>query len=269
LVTLAASGVSADARQVIYPKWSPPPAEEQHDHELALCLAERGVAHGRVDGRQSAARRGQYSIVPAGAPHTNWTEADPAQVFVLHIRASLLAQLADELEIQARPFPPGVFETSELLLLAVSTLKHEMANASFDRAHELLVESLVSAIGVALLRSHFQPRAPGPTATGSTQVAEIADRMRAEPCAPYTLEMLSRCTGMSRFQFLREFKRQLGTPPHAFLTAQRLEKGSRLLRETDLSVTAIAFEVGFGSVGRFTEAFKRRHGATPTVWRSR
>jgi len=93
--------------------------------------------------------------------------------------------------------------------------------------------------------------------------------MQVDLCAEHSLASLARQAGVSRFQFLRAFKKQYGVPPHAYLTSLRLDKGEQLLRASDLSITAIASEVGFGSVSRFSEAFSRRHGSPPSTWRQK
>ena len=58
-----------------------------------------------------------------------------------------------------------------------------------------------------------------------------------------------------------------GTTFTEFVLARRLERAHRLLTDprcTDRPVSMIAFEVGFGHVPYFNEAFRRRFGASPS-----
>jgi len=56
----------------------------------------------------------------------------------------------------------------------------------------------------------------------------------------------------------------------AFVNAHRIEAAKRLLTDPAKArtpVSAIAFELGFGSLGPFNRAFKEATGVTPTEWR--
>ena len=78
------------------------------------------------------------------------------------------------------------------------------------------------------------------------------------------------CTSaaMSRFHFLRRFQRTFGTTPHQLLIRSRLERAKLLLRETDLSVTDICFEVGYESLGSFCSLFQQKVGCSPRRYRA-
>ncbi|QGZ94008.1 AraC family transcriptional regulator [Terricaulis silvestris] len=56
----------------------------------------------------------------------------------------------------------------------------------------------------------------------------------------------------------------------AFVNAHRIEEAKRRLRDAahaQVSVSTIAFDLGFGSLGPFNRAFKDATGVTPTEWR--
>jgi AraC-like DNA-binding protein len=56
----------------------------------------------------------------------------------------------------------------------------------------------------------------------------------------------------------------------AFVNAHRIEEAKRRLRDpahAQASVSTIAFDLGFGSLGPFNRAFKDATGQTPTEWR--
>jgi transcriptional regulator GlxA family with amidase domain len=58
-------------------------------------------------------------------------------------------------------------------------------------------------------------------------------------------------SGVSEAHFARSFKQAFGVPPHRYLLTRRIERAAALLRETDLPVTEIAFQTGWGSLGTF------------------
>ncbi|MFY1636740.1 helix-turn-helix transcriptional regulator [Solwaraspora sp. WMMB335] len=63
------------------------------------------------------------------------------------------------------------------------------------------------------------------------------------------------------------FRSKTGTSPGRFLTAIRLYKAKHLLLETDMSVTDIAYAVGYNSLGTFISRFTRSVGISPARYR--
>jgi AraC-like DNA-binding protein len=72
---------------------------------------------------------------------------------------------------------------------------------------------------------------------------------------------------MSAPQFMKTFKKVAGTTLVAYLNHVRLANGSRLLRETSLTVAEIASAVGFADQSYFDKRFKRAFGRTPMEFR--
>ncbi len=69
--------------------------------------------------------------------------------------------------------------------------------------------------------------------------------------------------GLGERQLRRLFVQELGLPPVAFAQTQRLLFAKRLLQETNLSMTDVAFSAGFGSLRRFNALFRERYGMKP------
>ncbi|MEN0046637.1 MAG: helix-turn-helix transcriptional regulator, partial [Bacteroidota bacterium] len=78
---------------------------------------------------------------------------------------------------------------------------------------------------------------------------------------------LSRSLGMSRSQLFRKTKALTGKSPSTFIRSIRLQKGKQLLETTDLSVSQVAYEVGFTSLNYFSRTFIEEFGINPTATR--
>ncbi len=74
---------------------------------------------------------------------------------------------------------------------------------------------------------------------------------------------------LSRYHFIRTFRRRLRETPHQYLMRKRIDKARELLATSDMSVTDICFEVGFESLGSFSSLFHRTVGWPPSVYRAR
>lgn len=80
---------------------------------------------------------------------------------------------------------------------------------------------------------------------------------------------LASALGISDRHLRRITEAELGVSPIELAQTQRLLLAKRLLRETALDLTDIAFASGFGSVRRFNALFKSRYGLSPRAIRGK
>jgi AraC-like DNA-binding protein len=105
-----------------------------------------------------------------------------------------------------------------------------------------------------------------PLARRLLRVRDLIDRAYA---SPLDLAALARSAHVSESHFSRSFAAAFGVTPHRYLLTTRLERAKALLRDTDLSVTEVCWEVGFTSLGSFSTQFRRFVGASPSAYRAR
>ncbi|MBI9089993.1 MAG: helix-turn-helix transcriptional regulator [Desulfobacterium sp.] len=83
-----------------------------------------------------------------------------------------------------------------------------------------------------------------------------------------SLEDVAGAVGLSRYHFLRVFKRATGLPPHAFRTQQRIRQARHLMR-SGVPFAEVALETGFTDQSHFTNKFRQLTGATPRQYVAR
>ena len=86
---------------------------------------------------------------------------------------------------------------------------------------------------------------------------------------PMSVDDMAQHFFLSREYFIRLFRRVTGQTPHAYLTQVRIEKAQDLLRSPDLSVKAVAAQVGFNDQHYFTKVFSKHTGMPPTQYQRR
>jgi AraC family transcriptional regulator of adaptative response / DNA-3-methyladenine glycosylase II len=79
-----------------------------------------------------------------------------------------------------------------------------------------------------------------------------------------SVESLSDRVGVTSRHLLRLFHKHVGASPLQMAQTVRLQRAKRLLNETGLPVTTIAFRSGFKSLRRFNSAFKTLYGRAPS-----
>ena len=82
-----------------------------------------------------------------------------------------------------------------------------------------------------------------------------------------TIDKLAGENGVSATQLQKVFKAVYGVPIYTYLREYRMEQAAVDLIKTSKKVTEIAMDAGFSNPGKFSEAFKRRYGETPTNYR--
>ena len=95
------------------------------------------------------------------------------------------------------------------------------------------------------------------------------DRMDAASHEDWPIRRLARVSAVSAAHFARSFKQAFGVPPHRYLLSRRIERATALLRDTELSVTEIAFHTGWGSLGTFGRTFHDITEGSPGAIRAR
>ena len=78
-----------------------------------------------------------------------------------------------------------------------------------------------------------------------------------------TVEDIAAFVGVSRVTLFRAFTECEGLPPIEYLARFRITQAARLLRETAMNVTSVAYSVGFDDRLYFSRVFKKYMGVSP------
>lgn len=100
-------------------------------------------------------------------------------------------------------------------------------------------------------------------------VGDILAFMRKKLASPLTLDDLARHGKMSKFAFVRKFKRLCGRTPMEELRFCRLDQARTLLLTTSLPVKAIAPAVGIGDEYQLSKLFRTHFNLSPRDLRTR
>lgn len=73
--------------------------------------------------------------------------------------------------------------------------------------------------------------------------------------------------GINPEYLTRLFRKKTGFNVKEYIVNEKIESAKHLLRSTDLPVTIVSSQVGYGSYSNFTHAFKQHVGVTPMEYR--
>lgn len=99
------------------------------------------------------------------------------------------------------------------------------------------------------------------------RLCRARDFLHEVPEDRLSIHDIARGTGMSPFHFIRQFEALFGLTPHQLRIQARLDQAKLLLARGQHSVTEVCMQVGFTSLGSFSDLFTRRVGVAPSAYR--
>lgn len=82
-----------------------------------------------------------------------------------------------------------------------------------------------------------------------------------------TIESLAEKANMSVRTFKRRFTDATGETPLSYLQKLRIEQSVEYLKHSDISISEIAWKIGYQDPGHFNRLFQRFHELSPSQWR--
>jgi AraC family transcriptional regulator len=208
------------------------------------------------------------SLIPAGHDFFGWQKPRMLMrvtYFYIDPRSPLIDP---ELRFAETEFKPRLFFFDKDLWETAAKLKAQSENPSPAQrqyaealsivlAHELLRLNSSAVV----VRSHVRGGLAG---WQEKKIAHYIEEHLSEDISLATLAELAR---LSPFHFVRAFKQSFGLPPHRYLSRLRMEQAKSLLADPAVSVTQVAFSLGFNEISSFTTTFRKHIGLTPTAYR--
>jgi len=226
-------------------------------HVIAYILHGRG--RWTSAGRSERCREGDVVAAPIGHPY-HFAD-DPGHAMSLYV---LCVDKAVGDVAAVGPLPRNdlvarhVRETMRLLLFE-QTRQHP--------AHAPMIRGLTLQLLARLER--FTAAANPTTVTSEDRVAAYAEMMKQTFFLPANIDTAAAELNLSRRRFTQLFKQITGDTWLNHLHAIRIDHARKLLRETNRTVIAIAFECGYEDLSSFYRAFQRAEKVSPNRWRFR
>lgn len=175
--------------------------------------------------------------------------------------------LAHEARLESGVLEPLIAFEDPIIAEMMRTLLRDVEAGPADR---LLVDAFNAALALRLLgRFAKLPAAAQEPARGLSRerLRRVCDYIEANLGEELTLASLADVACLSRFHFSRLFKRAIGIGVHRYVMQRRLERAKQLIAHRRMTLTEVAYAVGFKSQASFTHLFRQRIGLTPGRFR--
>lgn len=85
--------------------------------------------------------------------------------------------------------------------------------------------------------------------------------------AEFTVENLAEAVNVSRVQLYRKVKAIFGINVSDYISNFRLEEAKKMLQDSELTISEVAYKTGFSSPNYFSTVFKNKFGVSPNAFR--
>ena len=96
------------------------------------------------------------------------------------------------------------------------------------------------------------------------QIIEIIKKHLSDP--EFNSEVLANEIGLSRMQLYRKIRGLTDQTVHEFIRSIRLEHAVKLLEDKKMTITEVAFEVGFNDLTYFARCFRKQYDKSPSEY---
>lgn len=136
----------------------------------------------------------------------------------------------------------------------------------FQLALQLL--SLVDQAGADLVRLNEAGLMMGLSEKDGSRMDRVMQFLLKNRFQKISLEETAAVANLSKEAFCRFFKLRTRNTYTQYLNQLRITEAQKQLQETDLSISEIAYRVGFENLAYFNRSFKKICGVTPKEWRA-
>ncbi len=141
---------------------------------------------------------------------------------------------------------------------------HNFFDAYFKKDDDMLIESnLIDALSNLILTSTIYTKDHKQIFEDNRIVKNTYEFIKDSIDTNFTLDSLASNVNLSKYHFLRLFKKEFGLTPHAFIVNERLNRANKLIQK-GLPISEASLQVGFNDQSHFSRNFKKYFGYTPS-----
>jgi len=213
---------------------------------------------------------GEMLFIPTGVNYSSfWHEA--GEFSLIGVSPKFFQQVAYEsIRVKQVELIPHVGVSDPLVQQIGLAMKSDV-EAEYP-AGRMFGESLMTGLVIHLLKQYsvWQPQSfPDDKGRLSEhRLQKVFNYIQQHLEQDVALSDIANVLNLSQYHFCRLFKQSTGLAPHQYLTQCRIDRAKQLLQTTQLTITEVAFAVGFNNHSSFTRLFRRYVGVTPKEFRA-
>lgn len=231
-----------------------------HRFHYMLFLIKQGALELTIEGERLTAERNALVLFDCKRAHEYRALTDDLEFYWLIFdgpMSGLFYREILDLRGGTHAFPAPDPGQAHLLLTRLLTYA-ELP----ERKSEHTVSELIYSLLCGLLAG-----STGADSSADSLIAHALRFMDQHFDARLSVEEVASHIGLSASHFTKQFRAHTGYSPYEYITLRRIDRAKELLIGTDQTVKQVAFETGYSSEENFIRSFKKKVGASPSVFR--
>lgn len=253
---------------------------EQEFYEINIIVKGSGMHY--IKGNKVLCKVGDVFIIPPFVPH-GYYGGEGFDVYHLILSNDFMNKYRDDLQ-----HIPGFFalfsaepmmrsNTRTALHLTLNKQQMNKANLylntlatfkDYQNSYECLNSSYTTMLFIIYLCELYSSKfSPNKSLSRDECFMSTLSYIHEHYQEKISLDYLVKLSRMSRSSYINKFKEICNMPPLAYLASTRIQAAQKLLMESDLSISEIAFRTGFYDASHFTRAFVSYYGLSPVAYK--
>jgi AraC-like DNA-binding protein len=249
------------------------PVEHDHGDDYQITIPISGTPFLELNKKSNLLNKNIRMITSPGERHFHFTHDQDSRILLINLNKQLLEQvLSARLTKQINRFDfkhYGEGQSDKLIKIADELISSNLLFEPDPIRNEELEWELAQTLLSIQDGSHSEQWRKDVTLNFHPLIKKVVEYIEENYQLDLSLDDLTRESSLSKFYLIRSFKEVMGCTPAQFVTETRLKQSIQLLINTNLEITSICFEVGFGSLHTFERSFKRRFGVTISDFRKK
>jgi AraC family transcriptional regulator len=165
----------------------------------------------------------------------------------------------------------GKLDTLNLMKRLINLSVSDYSPEKIKMLNEVYCRQIFYSLLESEVLHYFGERKSSQTRITQDNVQERLEHVMEYLYTHYTesmgLDQMAAVAGLNKNYFIRLFRSIIGMSPYQYLLEIRIEKAKELLLNTQMSISEIAFIVGFKNPTSFNSSFQKKTGKSPSQFR--
>ena len=231
---------------------------------MVIHFVVKGEGEFKCDGKTYAIRPGMsFLIKPEQRTFYKASEKTPWHYYWVGMKGRGLPAFMQELEaVHGKEVVFPLNDTEELTGIFAKMLAHTN-NTSQMEIHMKADHYLQGCLHMVLAQVLHTANANAVKEKKTDFTAEAIEFIENHYKEDLKISQLCKMIGVDRTLLFRHFKKECGLSPQDYLINCRLKQAVFLMKESNLNLNQISYEVGFNTYSHFSGIFKKKFGKTP------
>lgn len=239
----------------------------RHAHLHQILMIDDGGGTARIEGENSELSNGDLINIPRGSVH-GFKFIPDTHGWVVTLAGELLEEsLHDNEGLAALLATPAILRSTPSIRQVILDIFEEYPSRDFARAHILRAHSalLTGMVARTMTAGHGGQQA----LAGSSLQRRFETLIEEHYREHLGIADYAKLLAVSPTHLSRVMKQATGTPASAAISERVMREARRNLIYSNLSVSQVAYQLGFSDPAYFSRAFTRSTGQSPSAFRAR